>query len=428
MYVLFYSRTCTRLNTLAQDSTLWINVDLSLDPLSCSEIQQYIFKDVCRFQVIRSLKIRGLVSLHPLEKWKNETLTTHFLQTFIYKCPNLKHLYVHEAFLDPKKISIVSFPEKLKSLTIESCQMASSYNPRTSFFSKINFHFKDLEALMIENCNWFDTHDLIAFSKIPKLKVLSLKGCSSFKECVPYGSIATRFGFQSLEVLDVRETPVTDSDIQCFNITKSLKELRMQCPKVSEKKEVIEQNVSEGEEPGTSGESNSNLESVETEQIGPVGQVISLHIRQRRRDNTNPPQENPPVPPPQEQNNQNDEDNRVLEAGAEFNAGNNNVRINIRNQNVQGRNVIHIVLRNNHTCNRNNNNNNDEGNDNENNNLDGAPQRNDENIENPEQANRAEPVRDQPAAEVENGNVNEQENENNDQNNGGIGGGGKFFY
>jgi hypothetical protein len=87
-----------------------------------------------------------------------------------------------------------------------------------------------LEELSLEECHFFDTHDLMSFSKIVNLKKLGLKGCSSLKDCVPYGSIATRFGFKQLEALDIRDTPVSDSDIQSFNMTKKLRELLLECP------------------------------------------------------------------------------------------------------------------------------------------------------------------------------------------------------
>lgn len=89
---------------------------------------------------------------------------------------------------------------------------------------------KHLQELSLERCTWFETHDLIMFSKLPHLKKLNLRGCVSLKECVPYGSIATRFGFRKLESLDIRDTPISDSDIQCFNITTTLRELLMECP------------------------------------------------------------------------------------------------------------------------------------------------------------------------------------------------------
>lgn len=319
----FPYRTCTRLRTLAQDHTHWVNVDFTSQPLSCSQLIHALFRDICQFSEIRSLKIRGQVSLYPLDKWKNQTVTENLIAQLSVKCPKMESLYMQDAYVDSNKIGIANFPPKLKSLTLNNCYLSANHNPRSSFFSKINFHFKNLEELAVEHCNWFDTHDLIAFSKIPNLKYLSLRGCSSFKDCVPYGSIATRFGFQSLEVLDVRETPVTDSDIQCFNMTKSLKELRLQCPKTPEKKEDAEkertetENVSEGDRPGTSGEATnatSSSSSTEPKPPNPISasvhvrtdrQVINLHLRPSRnngrmesvRDHRN----NDPAPHHQEQ-------------------------------------------------------------------------------------------------------------------------------
>uniref|UniRef100_A0A336M1Z4 CSON010574 protein n=1 Tax=Culicoides sonorensis TaxID=179676 RepID=A0A336M1Z4_CULSO len=389
------SRTCTRFHTLAQDHTHWSIVDFTSQPFSCSTLLQLLFRDVCQYSEIKDLKLRGQVSLYPLDKWKNHTVTSNMIKELCEKCPKLENLTIEDAFVDPNKVTVISFPEKLRALTLKNIHLSTSHNPRSSFFSKINFHFKNLEELAVENCNWFDTHDLIAFSKIPNLKYLSLRGCNSFKDCVPYGSIATRFGFQALEVLDVRDTPVTDSDIQCFNMTKSLKELRLQCPKTPEKKEedaekekAEHENISAGDRPGTSGEvSAPPSNNTESKAPNPISasvhvrtdrQVINLHLRPSRnngrmesvrdhlRNNHN---ENNPNPVPNQNNNDNvrheeqeneddDDDEEIQEAGAEFNSGNNNVRINIRNQNVQGRNVIHIVLQNNHHCNRNNNNNN----------------------------------------------------------------------
>lgn len=103
-------------------------------------------------------------------------------------------------------------------------------SPARAFFNRIDIHMKHLQELSLERCTWFETHDLIMFSKLPNLKKLNLRGCMSLKECVPYGSIATRFGFRKLESLDIRDTPISDSDIQCFNITTTLRELLMECP------------------------------------------------------------------------------------------------------------------------------------------------------------------------------------------------------
>uniref|UniRef100_A0A1B0DBC3 Uncharacterized protein n=1 Tax=Phlebotomus papatasi TaxID=29031 RepID=A0A1B0DBC3_PHLPP len=127
------------------------------------------------------------------------------------------------------QINVLKFPKTLKTIIFRSCSV--SFAPRQHpFFSKIDLHLEQLHRLAVEFCDWFETHDLILFSKIPQLHDLSLRGCASLKDCVPYGSLASRFGFKKLERLDVRETPISDSDIQCFNVTTTLRELLLERP------------------------------------------------------------------------------------------------------------------------------------------------------------------------------------------------------
>lgn len=71
---------------------------------------------------------------------------------------------------------------------------------RVKVYEKIDQYLQHLEELSMENCRWFETHDLIVLSKLPHLKKLILRGCHSFKDSVPYGSIAARFGFKALTV------------------------------------------------------------------------------------------------------------------------------------------------------------------------------------------------------------------------------------
>lgn len=354
------SRSCHRFHNLAADKTLWSHVDLSAEPLRGQQIANFIFEDVCRYGEIRSLKLRGLVSLHPLDQWKDQTVPVRFLKALAKRCPHLESISISEGCFDVSKVMVVRFPKWLKEFNVDRCEIICTEikgNRRDmSFFTGINKYMDELEKLKVENCNWFDTHDLIAFSKLPNLKILSLRGCNTFKECVPYGSIATRFGFKTLEVLDVRNTPVTDSDIQCFNMTKSLRELRLQCPEIKEKSELDAVPPSAAE-PGPSGEPPSQPTDTPPSL---ERQVINLHFRRvLENDQVREPDEI--IDPPQNvaaNANGNNVNIHVAagpgaennENGAEFQAGN-NVRINIRNQNVQGRNVIHIVVRNNHQCN-----------------------------------------------------------------------------
>lgn len=98
----------------------------------------------------------------------------------------------------------------------------------------------NLTELRLDFCNFFETNDLTAFSKIPNLKILSLQGCNKMKNCVPYLSLSCRFGFTKLEVFDLRSTHITDSELQCLNILPNLKEVLVQRPIDKVKRPKIE--------------------------------------------------------------------------------------------------------------------------------------------------------------------------------------------
>ena len=99
-------------------------------------------------------------------------------------------------------------------------------------FTGIVEHMPQLQELRLEYCNFFESNDVMPFSKLQHLKVLSLRGCSKLKNCVPYLSLACRFGFPRLESLDLRETNVSDGEIQCLNAIKALKELYLEYPEM----------------------------------------------------------------------------------------------------------------------------------------------------------------------------------------------------
>lgn len=97
-------------------------------------------------------------------------------------------------------------------------------------FTGIVEHMPHLQELRLEYCNFFESNDVMPFSKLQHLKTLSLRGCKKMRNCVPYLSLACRFGFPKLEALDLRETNVSDGELQCLNSIKSLKELYLECP------------------------------------------------------------------------------------------------------------------------------------------------------------------------------------------------------
>lgn len=62
----------------------------------------------------------------------------------------------------------------------------------------------------------------MVISKIPKLKELRINSCKNLGECVAYASLSTRFGFKTLEKLDLRCTAFGDSELRCFGNTTTL--------------------------------------------------------------------------------------------------------------------------------------------------------------------------------------------------------------
>lgn len=99
-------------------------------------------------------------------------------------------------------------------------------------FTGIVEHMPLLEELRLEYCNFFESNDIMPFSKLQNLKTLSLRGCGKMQNCVPYLSLACRFGFPALKVFDLRETKVSDGELQCLNAIKTLKELYLEHPEM----------------------------------------------------------------------------------------------------------------------------------------------------------------------------------------------------
>lgn len=235
--LLLLSRVCTRLQRLVADKTLWMEADFTSAKLTTAEVQQRI--QYLQPGTTKRLKLRGMTSIYPTELWNVPTLTPGILKAIETRCTLLECMELTEAYLDMNEISITLFPATLRSLVFRKCalsvqninnQFVVQQQQMRSFLSNMYKHLVRLEELTIEYCAWFDTHDFMVLSKLPKLRYLSLKGCANIKDSVPYASLATRFGFKKLEVLDLRDTPISDSDVSCFNIVHSLKELRLECP------------------------------------------------------------------------------------------------------------------------------------------------------------------------------------------------------
>lgn len=208
---------------LVNNSLTWSSFDLSKKPMNSAQIKVLLRNIPNALAIFTEFKVCGLVDPSISPSKSRITVTPNILTTLKEKCPLLEAIEIHRGYLDFRKvglkqhhvawifrwyffvfsfqfwqIQLTHFPSTLRRLNlIECCTIA----PRsTRLFTHIDEAMPLLEELSLEKCSWFETHDLVVFSKLPQLKRLILRGCMSLRSCVPYGSIACRFGFPKLEV------------------------------------------------------------------------------------------------------------------------------------------------------------------------------------------------------------------------------------
>ncbi|KAH0535387.1 uncharacterized protein LOC123267049 isoform X2 [Cotesia glomerata] len=154
-----------------------------------------------------------------------EELKNNFLTKIGEICTSLKELVIEEFTIVNNDIKITDFPSTLEKLSLKGCKVCN-VNPQQSYFSKLHQHMPNLTTLIVTDCQWLRSHSLMVISKIPKLKELRISSCKYVGDCVAYMSLATRFGFKSLGILDLCHTNVGDSEVSCFfQYTTTLTEL-----------------------------------------------------------------------------------------------------------------------------------------------------------------------------------------------------------
>ncbi|CAB3258157.1 unnamed protein product [Arctia plantaginis] len=152
------------------------------------------------------------------------TLNHSLLKTLRSKCQNLSSLTLEYCNLDYRNANIRYFPPNLKKLSLKGTRC---YNLplNTSYLGKIQDRLPELEYLDISECEWFEPASLMPLSKVKNLQELYMRECRRLTECVAYASLATRYGFQKLRILDVRGSPVADSELSSFGWLRNLEEL-----------------------------------------------------------------------------------------------------------------------------------------------------------------------------------------------------------
>ncbi|XP_055906653.1 uncharacterized protein LOC129941911 [Eupeodes corollae] len=233
-------KTCRRFWGIVQDHRLWRDIDTLAHRKTVDSLREILER---AHKKTNSIKISGFLGEAGQERDINhENEKQCLLKLVIPKCENLTDLELQSVFIDFSAIQIQDFPKDLRRLVFRDVYVRWPDNAPT-VFQKLDKSLLWLEELRVESCTWFHPYDIMLFSKCPSLKFLSLRGCQNLSDFVPYGSMASRFGFKKLEHLDVRDTPITDSDLQCFNAVLTLKELLLQCP-VRLRKKVAEDSKS----------------------------------------------------------------------------------------------------------------------------------------------------------------------------------------
>ncbi|XP_031826083.1 uncharacterized protein LOC116424184 isoform X2 [Nomia melanderi] len=227
------SLCCQRLGQVAQDKTLWRRVDFRALPIQLNDfLKEYI-------KFLQPMTTTLAIRSSPYTE-EDDGLSPSFFNSIKTVCTQLKELIIEDYYINGDKIQITDFPRTIAKLSLKGCKM-NCLRSNKSYFFKMNFHMPNLTCLILSNCQWFTPHSLLVISKMPKLKELRLNSCHRLGECVAYTSLATRFGFKTLEILDLRDTALGDSEVGCFNCTKTLTHLYLERPSSLGNTESVDQ-------------------------------------------------------------------------------------------------------------------------------------------------------------------------------------------
>ncbi|KAL0858320.1 hypothetical protein ABMA27_012217 [Loxostege sticticalis] len=151
------------------------------------------------------------------------TLTPCMLRQIRLHC-SLSSLALEYCNINCNTTGINHFPPTLKRLSLKG---AKCYNLPLdkSFLFNIQDYLPEIEYLDLSECEWLEPASLLPLSKVANLKHLIMRDCYRLSEFVAYASLATRYGFRKLEILDVRGSPVADSEVSAFGWLPALQEL-----------------------------------------------------------------------------------------------------------------------------------------------------------------------------------------------------------
>ncbi|GLH09521.1 F-box/LRR-repeat protein 12 [Gryllus bimaculatus] len=219
--------TCRRLDAVIRDRTLWADVDLTAQPIMMCQLREFVGYFHC---TTKSIVTKGCVnSVDTPVRWEQQCAPLKMFRQLNKACPALETFVAIEQYYDARHVFITDFPPSLKKLVLQGCEVYFVPSEK-SYFHGINKHMPNLQELILDECQWLTPDNLMAISKCPNLRKLSLRSCRNMGTCYAYVSLSSRFGFRSLEVLDVRGSSLGDHEISCFQSIENLTHLYLEVP------------------------------------------------------------------------------------------------------------------------------------------------------------------------------------------------------
>ena len=202
--------TCKRFQSLCLNTeSLWRHPDFSNHPMDLRSIKKW-------FKFLNSrtetLALEGFLKT---SRGQVVNISQALLGDICTTCDKLKELKLSNVYYHGDSITFQHFPKTLTHLSFEGCEV-DNLPTDISYFKSISLHLPLLETLNLQNCGWVKNHCLMAICKLENLKILNLRGCFRIGECFAYTALALKFGFNSIEKFDLRDTDMSDMSLACF--------------------------------------------------------------------------------------------------------------------------------------------------------------------------------------------------------------------
>ncbi|XP_073966579.1 uncharacterized protein isoform X3 [Choristoneura fumiferana] len=168
------------------------------------------------------------------------TVTPCLLRQLGETCPKLTSLALDYCNINCSTTSINQFPPTLKKLSLRGSR-CYNHPLNRSFLFKIQDYLPNLETLDVCECDWMEPASFLPLSKLPGLRHLYMRDCYRLTEFVAYASLATRYGFLKLQTLDLRGSPVGDSEVSALGWLLALRRLWLSPARAAVTRDVCQQ-------------------------------------------------------------------------------------------------------------------------------------------------------------------------------------------